>query len=58
MISNILKVYTDIFIIYGSLSCVHSNKTPSNQKVLCELLELYLLYAITDNYSANILRVK
>ena len=52
------KIYTDLFIINASLSCINANNSPQNQQVLCDLFELYLLYAITDLYSANILKVK
>ena len=51
------QIYGDIFVIFSNLSCILSNKFPTNQQALAELFELYLLYEICEVYSANILRV-
>jgi hypothetical protein len=44
-------------MVMSFLRYVNENKTPVNQQALSELFELFLVYEICENNSANLLRV-
>ena len=57
LLTNASKIYINIFVINCFLSAVVQNNSESNRKALTDLLELYLLYGISNTHSANILKV-
>ncbi|RNA34484.1 peroxisomal acyl-coenzyme A oxidase 1 isoform X2 [Brachionus plicatilis] len=56
-LTDIARVYIEIFILNSNLLCVYKNGLIENQRALSDLMELYILYSITDNYSGNFLRM-
>ncbi len=57
LLINAAKVYVNIYVINCFLAAIHSHQVAVNQKALCELFELFLLYDICDNFAAYVLRV-
>ncbi len=57
LLINVAKVYVNIYVINCFLAAIYSHQVAVNQKALCELFELFLVYDIYDNFSAYILRV-
>lgn len=51
------KSFTLLFLVSSNLVYVDENKTECNQKALAELFELFLLYEMCENNSANLLRL-
>ena len=51
------KVYVNIYAINCFISSINKHQVASNQKVLIELLQLFILYDICDIFAANFLRV-
>lgn len=45
-------------MVMSFLRYVNENKIPANQQALSELFELFLVYEICENNSANLLRVR
>lgn len=50
-------MYIEIFVLNSNLVSIVKNPVFENQRVLTEVFELYILYAICENYSGNFLRV-
>lgn len=54
---NLAQVYIHIYVINSFIDAIHSHKVEVNQKALCELFELFVLYDICDSFSSNVLRL-
>jgi len=50
------KVYINIYAINCFISSINKHQVASNQKVLIELLQLFILYDMCDIFAANFLR--